>query len=504
MKLKNIINTLSLAAVALVATACQDTDAQIDITPVDAPQLVEAHLTAEKPIYFGQTTIKVTFDKNIGFASKNASKITVNGEPADRALVIGVSKELTITKTLDFCNTIDVHIPAGLVVGPQHLTYDQDINVTFQTSDLPDNDAMAMTHRLGWGWNLGNHFDTSNTQWGYWDGATPSDALFFKLMFNGAKTVRIPATWTNHMGDGNIISADYLNEVQGVVDLALHNGLNVILNTHHDTFETDLGNAASNPEAYAADSALIVTLWKQVATHFAGYPDQLIFETFNEIHAGDNWSGGSDAEYDLLNKWNQWAVDAIRSVAGNEHRWIGVAGYAANIDLTIDHLVLPTDPSNRIMVGAHCYDPYNFTLQPYADDGSPIYGPQWGHSKDGEGAEELYIINQFAKLRAKYIDNNIPCYLGEYGCVWKNSDYENAYRAYYLEFVCRAAHLAGLPMFVWDNNAKNSGNEANGYVDHETGEWLNDSQTMVPLMIKACTDDNSTYTLQTVWDKSPM
>jgi endoglucanase len=306
------------------------------------------------------------------------------------------------------------------------------------------------------------------------------------------------------MGDGNIISADYLNEVQGVVDLALHNGLNVILNTHHDTFETDLGNAASNPEAYAADSALIVTLWKQVATHFAGYPDQLIFETFNEIHAGDNWSGGSDAEYELLNKWNQWAVDAIRSVAGNEHRWIGVAGYAANIDLTIDHLVLPTDPSNRIMVGAHCYDPYNFTLQPYADDGSPIYGPQWGHSKDGEGAEELYIINQFAKLRAKYIDNNIPCYLGEYGCVWKNSDYENAYRAYYLEFVCRAAHLAGLPMFVWDNNAKNSGNEANGYVDHETGEWLNDSQTMVPLMIKACTDDNSTYTLQTVWDKSPM
>jgi endoglucanase len=241
-----------------------------------------------------------------------------------------------------------------------------------------------------------------------------------------------------------------------------------------------------------------------VATHFAGYPDQLIFETFNEIHAGDNWSGGSDAEYELLNKWNQWAVDAIRSVAGNEHRWIGVAGYAANIDLTIDHLVLPTDPSNRIMVGAHCYDPYNFTLQPYADDGSPIYGPQWGHSKDGEGAEELYIINQFAKLRAKYIDNNIPCYLGEYGCVWKNSDYENAYRAYYLEFVCRAAHLAGLPMFVWDNNAKNSGNEANGYVDHETGEWLNDSQTMVPLMIKACTDDNSTYTLQTVWDKSPM
>ena len=31
MKLKNIINTLSLAAVAFIATGCQDTDAQVDI-----------------------------------------------------------------------------------------------------------------------------------------------------------------------------------------------------------------------------------------------------------------------------------------------------------------------------------------------------------------------------------------------------------------------------------------------------------------------------------------
>ena len=119
------------------------------------------------------------------------------------------------------------------------------------------------------------------------------------------------------------------------------------------------------------------------------------------------------------------------------------------------------------------------------------------------GANEGYIIKQLYKLRAAYIENNIPCYLGEYGCVWKKSERENAFRAYYLEFFCRAAHMAGLPMFVWDNNAKNTGNEANGYIDHTTGEWLNDSESMVPTMIKACTDNNSSYTLQTVWDKSP-
>ena len=58
-------------------------------------------------------------------------------------------------------------------------------------------------------------------------------------------------------------------------------------------------------------------------------------------------------------------------------------------------------------------------------------------------------------------------------------------------------------MFVWDNNAKNEGNEANGYVDHETGQWLNDSETMVPTMIRACTSTDASYTLQTIWNKSP-
>ncbi|MBR2237806.1 MAG: glycoside hydrolase family 5 protein [Prevotella sp.] len=509
MKLKNIIFPMSLAAVALIATSCQDTDAQIDITEVDAPQYVSAYLTEEKPIFFGETTIKVAFDKNIGFATKNTSQITINGEPVDKALVAGASKELTVTKSLDFCKTIELYIPGRVIVGPQGKTYENAIGVTFKVKEMPNNEATAMTQKLGWGWNLGNHFDTNGDAikngWGYWDGVdTPTAGPFEKLALHDAKTVRIPTTWTDHMDDSYTISADYLNEVKGVVDLAIGAGLNVILNTHHDSFETDLGNAATNNEAYQKDSTIIVKLWEQVATKFASYSDQLIFETFNEIHAGDNWGGGTDAEYALLNKWNQWAVDAIRKTGGNNAtRWIGVAGYAANIDLTVAHLVLPNDPANRIMVSVHCYDPYNFCLQPYGDDGSALYSAEWGHAKDGAGAEELNAINQLYKVRAAYIEKDIPCYLGEYGCVWKNTDYENAFRAYYLEFFCRAANLAGIPMFVWDNNAKNSGNEANGYIDHKTGEWLNDSETIVPMMIKACTSTDSNYGFSAIWAKSP-
>ena len=223
-----------------------------------------------------------------------------------------------------------------------------------------------MTHKLGWGWNLGNHFDTSNMEWGYWDGATPQPALFQKLAAAGAKTVRVPVTWSIHMIKGtNTLDPAYLNEVAGVADMAIAAGLNVILNTHHDWFETDLGSAANQKLVAKSDSAAIANLWSQVATYFANYNDQLIFETFNEVHAGDDWGTGSDEQFKMLNKWNQYAVDAIRGSGGNNvTRWIGVSGYAANIDLTIKNLVLPTDPANHIMVGVHCYDPYDFCLAP--------------------------------------------------------------------------------------------------------------------------------------------
>ena len=513
MKLKNIFNTLSLAAVALVATGCQDTDAQIDIQEVDAPSYVSVTPAETSVMLYGEKTITVTFDKNIGFATKNTSKITLNGKSVKFANVTGVSKSLTIKADVDFSKTQKLHIPAGLVIGPQQKAYDKDIDITWTVKDLPDNDATKMTQKLGWGWNLGNHFDTSGDAiskgWGYWDGvATITAAPFNALAAAGAKTVRMPVTWTDHMDDNNVIAADYLTEVSDAVQKAVDAGLNVIVNTHHDSFETALGDAA-NDEAKAAEvKALIETLWTQVANKFKNFDDKVIFETFNEIHAGDNWNGGSEAENALLNEWNQIAVNAIRATGGNNAtRWIGVAGYAANIDLTIANLVIPEDPAKHIMVGVHCYDPYAFCLHPMSDDGSTVQVNSWGHNANAStsvsGANEEYIIAQLYKLREAYIEKGIPCYLGEYGCVWQTTDNANAFRKYYLEFFCRAANLAGIPMFVWDNNSKGSGNEANGYLDHDTGAWLNDGATLVPMMVKACTSTDASYWFDTIWEKSP-
>lgn len=524
MKLRNIINTLSLAAVALVATGCNDTDAQYEIPVVGAPEFTAVSPDVNSALIYGNKTIKVKFDRKIGFATKNTEKITLNGVPVKKALVLGADSVLTITADVSFDKTQNLVIPAGLIVGPQGDVYDKELNFTWTIKDLPSNEATAMTHKLGWGWNLGNHFDTSDMQWGYWDGATPQPALFQKLAAAGAKTVRLPVTWTNHMTDGTIDAA-YLDEVAGVVDMAINAGLNVLVNTHHDTFEKGIAQSAKSADQAKKDSALIASVWKQIATRFASFSsDQLFFETFNEVHGvtynangtiTEDWGTGSEEQFKMLNNWNQWAVDAIRNTGGNNAtRWIGVSGYAANIDLTINNLVLPTDPANHIMVGVHCYDPYDFCLAPVDEKADTLKVNSWGHNAipgySVDDKNEEYIINQLYKLRTAYIEKGIPCYLGEYGCVNQPTEKANAYRKYYLEYFCKCANLVGIPMFLWDNNVQGVARvneegqlvEALGYIDHATGVFINDSNDLIPMMIKACTD-NSYDGFDAIWTHSP-
>ena len=548
MKLNKILNTLSIAAVALFATACADTDAQYSIPQVGAPEYVSI-TPASGALVYGAKTITVKFDKNINFMTKNTSQITLNGVPVKKALVLGASNELTIYADVSFEKTQKLMIPAGLITGPQGDPYNEEISMTWTINDLPSNKATEMTKKLGWGWNLGNHFDTSDMTYGYWDGVASAEIKpFAKLVAAGAKTVRIPVTWSIHIKEGTGTSdekplewkdADYLDEVAGVVDEALNEGLNVIINTHHEGLETDLGNAAKIEETAKKDSTLIAQLWTAIANRFKDYDaDKLIFETFNEVHAGNDWTNGDATQFAMLNNWHQYAVDAIRKTGGNNAtRWIAISGYAASIDKTVNYLEIPkklnseTETDDRIIVAAHSYDPGGFAQSPYdaAEDSLAVY--TWGHNaRSGysvSDANEDYIINLLYQLRTKFIEQGIPCYLGEYGCVYvdptnakKNVEAADAYkkfntfRKYYFEYFCRSAYLAGIPMMIWDNNVidntQQMGGDGKPYIsecfgmfDHSTGDYLGDGADVVPMMIKACTSD-SYDDFPAIWAKSPV
>lgn len=323
---------------------------------------------------------------------------------------------------------------------------------------------------LGLGWNLGNHFDTSNMQWGYWDHATPTADLYKGLAAAGFNSVRLPITWTNHMDATNKIDPAYMSEVAANVDNALAAGLKVIVNTHHDSFETALGAYIRSSADSAYYSELITSTWKQIATAFADRGQDLMFETFNEVHDGDNWSTSNDSLFDALNVWNQIAVNTIRATGGNNAtRRIGVSGYAANIGLTADHLKLPNDPGNNLAVSVHNYDPYNFCLEADVNE--------WG-TEDDKAAMENMMFN----LADKYLNNGVQVYLGEFGCSKRANAADEPARLAWLKHFTRLARTYGLSLMLWDNASDAGGKESHAYIDHNNGNVVDETA------LKAITD----------------
>ena len=193
-----------------------------------------------------------------------------------------------------------------------------------------------------------------------------------------------------------------------IVGYAEKAGLVAIVNTHHDeTYWLDIAKAYNNAAQNEKVKDAIFSVWTQIANRFKEKGEWLVFESFNEIQDGGwGWSAAfqanPQAQYKVLNEWNQTFVDAVRSTGGNNAtRWLGVPGYAANPGFTITGLVLPTDytSENRLMVAVHDYDPYNYTLN------NPLVR-QWGHTADKDKRcsdyDEEGVVAVFDNLKKAY------------------------------------------------------------------------------------------------------
>ena len=473
-----------------------------------------------KDLEVGTVDITVSFDQAFTVSATIAEKITASSGTTISS-VAKSGNNVTFKATCnEYSSTVAITIAAGAIKSADGIE-NEAYSFSYTTKAKPetpsyDNDATALTKKLGWGWNLGNHFDTSSGQdgkhpeWGYWDKATPTAQLYERLKAAGASTVRIGVTWGNYQNTTNWeIESAYMAEVKQNVDGAEAAGLNVIINMHHDEYWLDIKTAALNSTVNDNIKTRIAATWKQIATTFKDKGDFLFFETFNEIQDG-NWGWGANLtdggkQYNVLNEWNQTAVDAIRETGGNNAtRWIGVPAYASSPSFALENsFKLPTDAANRIMVSVHFYDPNTFTLTPEDNGGKSEWGHTAASGKYQDGSNEEHVVDVFSKLQAKYIANNIPVYIGEYGCVMHTSNRSNQFREYYLEYVCRAAHEYGMPLCIWDNNSTGGGNEHHGYFNHNNGLYLNSLESLVQTMIKAATSDDASYTLESIYNKAP-
>jgi endoglucanase len=510
-----VVMTFALSLLASCSSDDSDDSTPVSISVVSCSVTNGAEYSAAD-----LTTITVSYNTEVSVSHQ--ASITLNGTKCHAASSTATAKDVVITlPTLQEGQYYTLDIPTYSIVSKSDgKSTAPAYAVSFTTKGaarIEPVDAASVTKCLGWGWNLGNHFDTSSgqdgvrPQWGYWDGATPTQSLYTNLKKAGVSTVRMGVTWGNYQSNATTwaIDAAYMAEVRQNVEWAEAAGLNVILNMHHDEYWLDIKGAANNSDTNTKIKQRIEKTWTQIAEAFKDKGDFLFFESFNEIQDG-GWGWGDNLrdggkQYRTLNEWNQLVVNTIRATGGNNAtRWIGIPGYASNPTYVIDNnFVLPTDPANRLMVSVHFYDPSNFTLSP-----EDTYGKsEWGHTaaagKYDAGSNEEHVVDVFKKLQQKYIARNIPVYIGEYGCVMHTTQRSNLFRNYYLEYVCRAAHTYGMPLCIWDNNLTGGGNEHHGYFDHSNGSYINGMENMVKTMIKAATSDDASYTLDTVYAKAP-
>ena len=192
------------------------------------------------------------------------------------------------------------------------------------------------------GTNLGNYLEAPPGQdWG----ARYSEADFVHIKAEGFDHVRLPIAWHHYAGPapGYKLSDEIYARADFLVTNALKHGLNVIVNIHHfDAF-------TSNPPAFTNK---FYVLWRQIAGHYAKFPDNVAFELLNEPK--------DQATTVVLNPIYAEAIKEIRQT--NPRRAIFVGPGKWNQAGELQNLRLPDNDQNLI-VTVHCYDPFNFTHQ---------------------------------------------------------------------------------------------------------------------------------------------
>ena len=136
------------------------------------------------------------------------------------------------------------------------------------------------------GWNLGNTFDSFNTNEPNngdetsWGNPLVTKEFIKEIRKQGFKSIRIPITWSGRMGGAPdyTINPAWMDRVQEVVDWSLQEGLYVMINLHHDNWMWINKAPENHDEVLAKYNAI----WTQVADRFKNHSDKLMFESINE------------------------------------------------------------------------------------------------------------------------------------------------------------------------------------------------------------------------------
>ena len=364
-------------------------------------------------------------------------------------------------------------------------------DLTITRRPIPENEAMDFLKSMGVGWNLGNTFDAIKGSWNRnademtvetsWVGIKTTEEMIEAIQNAGFSSIRVPVSWHDHVsGPDHEISEKWLNRVQEVVDWAYNRGMYVIINIHHD--EDQFLPASSH---YEESAYYVECVWRQLAERFRDYDEHLIMESMNEprlVNTTYEWTFNPSAPEcvdaaDCLNRLNQLFVDTVRASGGNNAtRYLMVPAYdAAPGNAVRDSFLLPTDSAdNKIIVSAHAYTPYDFTLN---QNGGNTFGTQ---------NQKADIVGFMNSLYNQYIVNGIPVVIGEYGAMVKGDNLQD--RVDWAAFYVASASARNLPCLYWDNNVFSGNGERFGLLDRKSLSFPH--QVMVDAIMRYAGWDN--------------
>ncbi len=318
--------------------------------------------------------------------------------------------------------------------------------------DYSEISSVEFVKLLGLGWNLGNAFENNlsgypDTEYGnsivkelgfenremfcevrnqqdiYRGAVTPST---IKAVYDkGFRSIRIPASWSNHMSENGIIHNAWLSRIKEVVDYIFeYDDMFVILNIM-DT--PNIGAYYLDDIHYEKTKSLVINVWEQLAETFKDYDERLIFENLNEpLHSKLGWSMSPQtnaSEYkeciENLNEFKQLYVDIVRGQGSdcNKRRFLSVGGYGNTGYMTYDGTInaiakfeMPGDEAeDRLLMNIHAYSPSGFS---FGKESS------WDDSADENNPSGVKAM--FTAIGNAYTKKGIGVIVSEWGSVYKN------------------------------------------------------------------------------------
>jgi endoglucanase len=291
------------------------------------------------------------------------------------------------------------------------------------------------------GWNVGNTMDAipDETSWG---NPRITRELLAAIHDQGFNSIRLPVTWTDHQGGAPDYTIDqaWLDRVQEVVDMALDEGLYVLLNVHHDSWQW----VWDMPTQHDAVLARYTATWTQIAETFRDTSPKLVLESINEPQFRS--STGQEQELQLLDELNTTFHSIVRGTGGNNADRVLVlpslhtSADQALLDSLADTIAALDDPNIAATVHYYSFWPFSVNIAGYT-------------RFDAETQADL--TGYFDRAYDTFVSRGIPVIVGEYGLLGWDTGIPNTVQhgemLKFLEFFGSYARQKQLTTMLWDN-----------------------------------------------------